>query len=92
MNEQAILDAYNLFVADGYSGTIDEFRQLIQENPEAKQDAYNLFVSEGYADQIDDFDSLMCLSQVQENMPVEKKKAWRFGICIGRAFIGISTY
>ena len=74
MNEQAILDAYNLFVADGYSGTIDEFRQLIQENPEAKQDAYNLFVSEGYADQIEDFDSLMGLSQVQENMPVEKKK------------------
>lgn len=48
MNEEAIKDAYNLFVRTGYTQDINAFKQLIGSNPEALQDAYNLFVRTGY--------------------------------------------
>jgi hypothetical protein len=41
MNEQATLDAYNLFVQTGYSGTANEFARLIIDNPNALNDSYN---------------------------------------------------
>jgi hypothetical protein len=76
MNEQAIQDAYNLFVSQGYRKSIEEFRSLISENEQALQDVYGLFVDQGYRKSKDDFSILMGLReqtnpQVEE--PVKKK-------------------
>jgi hypothetical protein len=66
MNEQAILDAYNLFVQNGYNKSIEDYKKLIASNPEALQDSYNLFVGQGYNKSIDDYKSLMGLSAVKK--------------------------
>lgn len=59
MNEDAIKDAYDLFVNTGYNKSYDNFKALIQSNPAARKDAYDLFVSTGYKKTQKDFDELM---------------------------------
>lgn len=68
MNEQAIQDAYNLFVDNGYGKSIDEFKELMKTNPNALDDMYKLFVDQGYRKAKDDFSVLMGASE-----PVKKK-------------------
>ena len=58
MNEEAIKLAYDLFVADGYTKSIDEFKKLMRENPNGREVAYNLFVNDGYQKSINDFSPL----------------------------------
>ena len=70
MNEQAILDAYNLFVQNGYKKSLDEYKKLIASNPQALQDSYSLFAENGYKKSVDDFKLLMGLG-AQE--PQKKK-------------------
>jgi hypothetical protein len=69
INKEAIRDAYDLAVKDGYTHTIDDFKSLIYSNPEALSDAYNLVVKDGYTHNIDDFKTLMGAGLVadQEN-------------------------
>ena len=67
MNENAIQDVYNLFVKDGYSDSIDDFKELLKTNEDAVNDAYQLFVDDGYGDTILDFVELMGIAP-------EKKK------------------
>ena len=59
MNEEAIQDAYGLFVDTGYTGSLGDFKVLLDTNPEAFQDAYDLFVDTGYTGTVEDFSSLM---------------------------------
>ncbi len=59
MNEQAIQDAYNLFVQQGYGKSIDDFKSLIATNPNALNDSYNLFTQQGYGKSIEDYKALM---------------------------------
>lgn len=59
MNEDAIKDAYDLFVNTGYNKSYDNFKKLIQSNPSARKDAYDLFVGTGYNKTQKDFDELM---------------------------------
>ena len=66
MNEKAIQHAYDLFVIDGYNGTIEDFKQLIATNPKAYTYAYTLFQKDGYADSPDDFGILMGLKKKEE--------------------------
>lgn len=73
MNEQAIIDAYNLFVKDGYAKSIDDFKKLIASNPEALNDSYNLFKQDGYNRSVDDFKVLMGIG-VQAPVEEVKKK------------------
>jgi hypothetical protein len=61
MNEQAIQDAYNLFVQQGYGKSIDDFKNLIATNPNALNDSYNLFTQQGYGKSIEDYKALMGL-------------------------------
>ena len=74
MNEQAIQDAYNLFVQKGYNGDINTFTNLIKTNPNALNDSYNLFVENGYNRSYDDFKSLVGVNQAQ-GADLLKKKA-----------------
>lgn len=71
MNEQAIQDAYNLFVQQGYNQSIDDFKKLIASDTNALNDSYNLFKSQGYAEPIEDYKALMGLGGTK---PVSKKK------------------
>ena len=70
MNEQAIQDAYKLFVENGYSKSIDEFKVLMKGNNDAREDMYKLFVNQGYRKSKEDFGILMGVSS---KTPVKKK-------------------
>lgn len=59
MNEEAIKDAYSLFVGTGYKKSYEEFKQLMASNPEALNDVYGLFVGTGYKKDINSFKTLM---------------------------------
>ena len=59
MNEQAIQDAYNLFVQQGYKKNIDEFKKLISNDWGALNDSYSLFKSQGYNKTLDDYRNLL---------------------------------
>jgi hypothetical protein len=70
MNEEAIQDSYNVFVSQGYTKSIDEFKKLINTNPEALNDSYKAFSNQGYSKSIDDYKSLMGIGA----QPQVKKK------------------
>jgi hypothetical protein len=77
MNEQAIQDAYNLFVSNGYKKSIDDFKALIASNPNALNDSYTLFTGSGYKKSIDDYKILMGITSAQpqpQAQPQVKKK------------------
>jgi len=59
MNEEALKDSYNLFVSEGYNGSMEEFLSLLSSNPEALKDSYSLFQREGYEQPIEDYEVLM---------------------------------
>jgi hypothetical protein len=73
MNEQALKDAYDLFVSNGYSDSIDDFKKLISTNPQALKDSYDLFSSNGYSDSVDDYKALLGVGG--KSTPVKKKFA-----------------
>lgn len=72
MNEDAIKDAYDLFVNTGYNKSYENFKTLIQSNPNARKDAYDLFVGTGYNKTQKDFDELMGIGAPA---PVKKKES-----------------
>ena len=80
MNEQAIQDAYKLFVEQGYGKNIDDFKKLISTNPDALNDSYNLFKSQGYAKSIDDYSSLMGVGAQSQGELVKKDYKGLMGI------------
>ena len=59
MNEEAFKESYRLFSSQGYSGTIDEYKNLISTNSEANKESYRLFSSEGYNGDQNEFNSLV---------------------------------
>jgi hypothetical protein len=59
MNEQAIIDSYNLFVQSGYKKSLPEYKQLIASNPNALNDSFDLFKQNGYSKSLDEYKSLM---------------------------------
>lgn len=75
MNEEALKDAYEAFVAQGYTKSIDEFKKLINTNPEALKDSYDVFVSEGYTKSIDEYKKLLGVGAQPIGSEVKKKFA-----------------
>ena len=59
MDEEALKDAYKLFVATGYDGDINKFKNLISTNNDALNDAHKLFVATGYDGDINKFKNLL---------------------------------
>jgi peptidoglycan hydrolase-like protein with peptidoglycan-binding domain len=70
MNEQAIIDSYNLFKKSGYSKSLEEFKQLIATNPNALNDSYELFKKNGYKRSLNDYKVLMGVGSQQNPIPV----------------------
>jgi len=77
MNEQALLDSYELFKSGGYTKSLEEYKKLIATNPKALNDAYKLFKSKGYNKSIEDFSKLVIDQAVPENIKsvVDKVKS-----------------
>ena len=63
MNEKAIQDAYEMFKSGGYSGSIDDYKQLISTNGNALKDSYEIFKGGGYNQDINSFKTLMGLKK-----------------------------
>ena len=69
MNEKALQYAYELFQADGYADSLEDFKNLINTNSDAFNYSFELFQADGYQDSIDDFATLM---GVKDNLDVVK--------------------
>ena len=84
MNEEAVKDAYQLFVSNGYNKSIEEFTILMNTNENARKDMYELFVSNGYNKTPEEFNVLIGVQEapsvvetkvdVQEEVPLKKKE------------------
>ena len=80
MNEQAIIDSYNLFVQNGYKKSLQDYKQLISSNPDALNDSYGLFRQNGYAKSLDDYKALVGVGAASSSpsslvqQPTELKK------------------
>lgn len=66
MNEEALQYSYDLFVKDGYNGTIEDYSQLLISNPEAVDYSYNLFNADGYTGDLNQFSELIGLKKKEE--------------------------
>ena len=63
MNEEALKDAYETFTSGGYTGSIEEFSELLSTNPDALNDAHSTFTEGGYTGDIDAFSELLGLKK-----------------------------
>ena len=59
MNNEALNHAYDLFSNDGYSGSIEDFSNLLSTNEDAVNHTYSLFQNDGYTNTIDEFKNLV---------------------------------
>ena len=66
LNEDALNDSYSLFKSDGYTGSLEDYVELLESNKEALLYSYELFKDAGYAKSIEDFSVLIGLNQQQE--------------------------
>ena len=64
MNEQALQDSFSLFASQGYTGNIEDFKELISTNDQAFNDAYSLFSSGGYSGDKSQFAGLVGVDKV----------------------------
>ena len=69
MNEKALQYAYELFQADGYTDSIDDFKNLIDTNPDAFNYSFELFQADGYKDSVEDFATLLGVKK-KDNLDV----------------------
>ena len=67
MNEKALQYAYELFQADGYTDSIDDFKNLIDTNPDAFNYSFELFKSDGYKDSVEDFATLLGVKKKRQS-------------------------
>ena len=70
MNQDAIRDAYTLFVKNGYKGDINQFYDLLNENEDAVNDAHGIFAKNGYKGDVNQFSDLLGVRQ-------PKPSAWQ---------------
>jgi hypothetical protein len=82
MDDQARIDAYEIFKTGGYNGTQDEFIELISSNKDAFTDSLSMFREGGYTGQGKDYVELLGLEisgeetedeEVTEEVEVEDK-------------------
>jgi len=66
MDDKALKHSYDLFSKDGYNGTFEEYKELINSNEEAKKYSYDLFKNDGYNGGIEDFSTLIAVKPVKE--------------------------
>mgnify|MGYP003639254586 FL=1 len=63
MNEEALKDSYDSAVSNGYTGSPEEYVELLNTNEEALNDSHMLFTKGGYTGSVDDFSELLGLKK-----------------------------
>lgn len=74
MNEEALKYAYDLFKKDGYAGSVDDYKNLIQTDKEAFDYSYQLFSNDGYEGKVEDFSTLLGMQPSTEQQPTQQPK------------------
>ena len=59
MNEEALKYSFELFVQDGYNGTFDDYKKLMNNNKEAFEYSHDLFKNDGYDGDLNKFSELL---------------------------------
>ena len=59
MNEEVLKDLYDRAVSQGYTKSIEEFQELLNNNDDVLNDNYNHVKSQGYQKSIEDFSTLV---------------------------------
>ena len=74
MNEEAIQRLYELSQQDGYTKSLDEFKQLMRTNGEAQEQVYQLALGDGYTKYFDDFKLLV--GATMDDRQREEARIW----------------
>jgi len=74
MNEEALDYAYNLFTADGYDGSVEEFNDLISTNGEALEYSFELFSNDGYDGTVEEFSTLIGIGEPKKKVKESEDK------------------
>ena len=69
MNEKALEYAFGLFQQDGYTGTLDEYKELIGKDQEALDYSFDLFSNDGYSGNKDQFSALVMPGKTEPIAP-----------------------
>ena len=69
MNEKALEYAFGLFQQDGYTGTLDEYKELIGKDQEAMDYSFDLFSNDGYSGDKDQFSALVMPGKTEPIAP-----------------------
>ena len=59
MNEEALKYSYNLFTQDGYNGSLEDYKKLMNNDKEAFKYSHDLFKNDGYDGNLDKFSELL---------------------------------
>jgi hypothetical protein len=70
MNEEALQYSYDLFKQDGYNGSIEDYKKLINEDKEALNYAFDLFSNDGYDGQVEEFNTLVGVGKLNNSVDV----------------------
>jgi hypothetical protein len=69
MDEKALEYAFGLFQQDGYTGTLDEYKELIGKDQEALDYSFDLFSNDGYSGNKDQFSALVMPGKTEPIAP-----------------------
>lgn len=69
MNEKALEYAFGLFQQDGYTGTLDEYKELIGKDQEALDYSFDLFSNDGYSGNKNQFSALVMPGKTEPIAP-----------------------
>tara|TARA_R110000851_G_scaffold87069_1_gene189531 strand:- start:5645 stop:15472 length:9828 start_codon:yes stop_codon:yes gene_type:complete len=73
MDEEALKYAFELFKKDGYNGSIEEYKGLINKDEKAFEYSYDLFKKDGYNGKSNEFKTLIGLTDAsQTNQPTQE--------------------
>ena len=70
MNEEALQYSYDLFKQDGYNGSIEDYKKLINEDKEALNYAFDLFSNDGYNGEVEEFNTLVGVGKLNNSVDV----------------------
>ena len=70
MNEEALQYSYDLFKQDGYNGSIEDYKKLINEDKEALNYAFDLFSNDGYSGEVEEFNTLVGVGKLNNSVDV----------------------
>ena len=89
MNEEVLKDLYDRAVSQGYTKSIEEFQELLDNNNDVLNDNYNYVKGQGYQKSIEDFSTLVGVKKKDESDSISQED--RYGICYadrrGRSYL-----